>query len=184
MQQMKLNKIFIPLILLFAFSCSSEKKKLIDQIKDSEQSLLSDTVLEVNPKKGKDMRDLYLKYASDYATDTIAAGYLFKAADLSNGMHDPKTAVELLDRLLNKFPSYSKKADALFLQAFLYDTELKNIDSAKVKYKEFVRLYPDNPLTPSAIATVQQLESGLSDEEMIAKFKAMNDSVGEAEVKQ
>jgi outer membrane protein assembly factor BamD (BamD/ComL family) len=157
--------------------CTSEKQKQIDQIAKAESELMKDTSLMVNPEKGKAMKDLYLKFADQYATDTMSANYLFKAADLSNGLRDPKSTVEILDRLLHKFPNHSKCASALFLQAFIYDTELKMVDSAKVKYKEFVQRFPNDPLAPSAQVTLQQLESGISDEELVRQFQMMNDSM-------
>jgi len=168
------------LFLAFAFEmtgCTSDKQKQIDQISKAEMELMKDTSLMVDPEKGKVMKDLYLKFADQYSTDTMSAGYLFKAADLSNGLRDPKSTVEILDRLLVKYPTHPKCASALFLQAFIYDTELKLADSAKVKYKEFVQRFPNDPLASSAQATFEQLESGISDEELVKQFQIMNDSM-------
>ena len=158
-------------------SCTSDKQKMIQEISKSESELMNDTSLVLNVVKGKAMQDLYLKYADTYNTDTLCASYLFKAADLSNGMHDPNKAVELLGRMLQKYPTHPKCSDALFLQAFLYDTELKLTNSAKEKYKEFIQRFPNDALAPSAVASLQQLESSMSDEELVKKFQRMNDSL-------
>ena len=141
---------------------------------------MNDSSLMVNPEKGKAMKEMYLKFADKYADDTLCANYLFKAADLSNGLHDPKSTVEILDRLLIKYPTHPKCAPALFLQAFVYDTELKLVDSAKVKYREFVQRFPNDPLAQSAEVTLQQLESGISDEELVRQFQMKNDSLNAA----
>ena len=172
-------------VLLFAFvltmmSCTSDKQKQIETIAKAESELMNDTSLMVNPEKGKTMKELYLKFANKYPDDTISANYLFKAADLSNGLRDPKSTIEILDRLLTAYPKSQRCASALFLQAFIYDTELKMVDSAKVKYKEFVRRYPADPLAQSAEATLMQLESGISDEELVRQFQMMNDSLNAA----
>lgn len=175
---MRLHKIltFISVV-LFIVACTSEKEKLIKQISIAESELMKDTSLVVNPAKGKAIKDLYLKFVNDYSADTMSAGYLFKAADVSNGMRDPNSTVELLGRLLIKYPDHPKCASALFMQAFVYDTELHSPESAKPKYKEFVRRFPNDALAPSAQATLQQLEMGISDEELVKKFQMMNDSL-------
>jgi len=172
-------------VLLFAFvltmvSCTSDKQKQIETIAKAESELINDTSLMLNPEKGKAMKELYLKFANKYPDDTISANYLFNAADLSIGLHDSKSTVEILDRLLTTYPKSPKCASALFLQAFIYDTELKMVDSAKVKYKEFVQRFPSDPLAQSAEATLMQLESGISDEELVRQFQMMNDSLNAA----
>ncbi|MBK8584090.1 MAG: hypothetical protein IPN88_01050 [Bacteroidetes bacterium] len=96
-------------VLLFAFvltmvSCTSEKQKQIETIAKAESELINDTSLMVNPEKGKAMKEMYLKFADKYPDDTISANYLFKAADLSNGLRDPKSTIEILDRLLTTYP--------------------------------------------------------------------------------
>lgn len=163
-------------VILFLGACSSEKEKLISQIKTAETGLLNDTSLVVNLEKGKAVKEMYLKFVELYPKDTMSGSFLFKAADLSNSMRDPNTTVELLGRLLNKYPDHPRCASALFMQAFVYDTELHSPESAKAKYKEFVQRFPTDPLAPSAQATYEQLEMGISDEELVKKFQMMNDS--------
>ena len=148
-------------VLLFAFvltmvSCTSDKQKQIETIAKAESELINDTSLMVNPEKGKAMKEMYLKFADKYPNDTISANYLFKAADLSNGLRDPKSTIEILDRLLTTYPKSQKCASALFLQAFIYDTELKMVDSAKVKVKEFIQRYPTDPRPQSDGAPLMQ----------------------------
>ncbi len=173
-------KLYRPIALLFFITflvgCSSEKEQLMNEIKKAESGLVNDVSLVVDPEKGKAVKDLYLKFAGLYPDDTLSASYLFKAADLSNSMRDPNTAVELLGRLLNKYPTHQRCASALFMQAFIYDTELHSKEAAKRRYKEFVQRFPDHPLAPSAQATFEQLEMGISDEELVKKFQMMNDS--------
>jgi hypothetical protein len=164
-------------IILFAFTaCTSDKQKLVDEIAAGEKKLMNENSLIVDTVSGKKVKELYLKYAEQFKDDTLSGTYLFRAADLSNGMRDPHSAVNILQTMLRRFPDHSKAASALFLQAFLYDTELHSPDSAKVKYREFIHRFPEDPLTLSAEATLNQLESGLSDEELIRKFEMMNDS--------
>lgn len=172
-----IRSIFVLVIVVFLGACSSEKDKLIAQIKSAESGLMNDTTLIVNVEKGKVVKELYLKFADLYPKDTMSGSYLFKGADLSNSLRDPNSTVELLGRLLLKYPDHPRCAAALFMQAFIYDTELHSPESAKAKYKEFVQRFPNDPLAPSAQATYEQLEMGISDEELVRKFQMMSDSL-------
>ncbi len=172
-----IRPLLVLVVVLFLGACSSEKDKLIAQIKSAESGLMNDTTLIVNIEKGKAVKEMYLKFVELYPKDTMSGSYLFKAADLSNSMRDPNTTVELLGRLLLKYPDHPRCAAALFMQAFVYDTELHSPESAKAKYKEFVQRFPNDPLAPSAQSTYEQLEMGISDEELVKKFQMMNDSL-------
>ena len=115
-----------------------------------------------------------LVYADTYKDDTTSASYLFKAGDLSNGLQRPKEAIAIFERLRTSFPKYRKTPAALFMQGFIYETSLQNKDKAKEKYKEFVQKYPGHNLTPSAQASLDQLNANLSDEDLIRSFEAKN----------
>ena len=167
---------YISIILLAVAitSCESAKKKLADQIKASETKLFNDSMKVLNLQEANAVYKNYILYADTYKEDTSSADYLFKAADLANGLNRPKESIELFERLRNSFPQYRKSSSALFMEAFIYETAMNDKESAKKKYKEFIAAYPDHKLTPSAKASLDQLNSNLSDEEMIKMFEAKN----------
>ena len=118
----------------------------------------------------------YEKYASTFPDDTASAGYLFKAADLAHGMKKSQDAVRLYKNFISRYPNHTKAAASYFLMAFVYDNDMHNKDTAKIYYKEFLEKFPNHQLAPSAKASLDQIEMGLTDEELVRMFEARLDS--------
>lgn len=165
------------LILIGLGSCATKREKEIGEISQLEQKLFNDTVLVTDTALSSKMRKMYIQFADENLNDTLSGTYLFKAADLSVGLNEPNVAVQLLERIIVKFPNHPKVAQALFYQAFIYDTQLHLVESAKEKYKTFAQKFPNDPMAPSAKATLMQLEAGLSDEDLVRMFEHKSDSL-------
>ena len=60
----------------------------------------------------------------------------------------------------------------LFLQGFVYESQLHNIIRAKEAYTEFIRKYPRHQLAKDAQFSIENL--GKSDEELIKMFEEKN----------
>lgn len=170
------NKLILLSAFVVLFSCKSEKQKLSEQIKANEEKLFNDSTKMLNPAVAKDEFEAYQKFASDYPNDTASPGFLFKAADLASGMRRPREAARLYRELISKYPDHSKIATSYFLLAFVYDNDIKQKDSAKIYYKEFLEKFPTHQFAPSAKASLDQIEMGLSDEELVKIFEARLDS--------
>lgn len=165
------------LILIGLVSCFSKREKEIKEISQLEQKLLSDSVPMKDTALSAQVRKLYIQFADENLKDTLSGNYLFKAADLSVGLNEPNIAVQLLERIIVKFPNHSKVAQALFYQAFIYDTQLHLVETAKEKYRIFAQKFPNDPMASSANATLMQLEAGLSDEDLVRMFEHKSDSL-------
>ena len=66
------------------------------------------------------------------------------------------------------------------MQGFVAETGLNDDELAKKKYTAFIEKYPMHDLAPSAQATLEQLNLGLTDEELIRMFEARQDSSEES----
>jgi TolA-binding protein len=165
------------IILAVVAGCKSEKKKLSEQVQANEKTLYTDSTKMLNHNLALSEIDLYKEYAEKYPDDTMSASYLFRAADLAHGMRKNREAMDLYNKFISKYPSHQKAAASLFLIAFIYDNDMNMKDSAKVKYKEFLKKYPQHNLAPSAMSSIQQIELGLSDEEMVKRWEAKQDSL-------
>src|SRR5262249_53413303 len=122
----------------------------------------------------------YKDFTTKYPDDTASASYLFKAAELANGMRRYRDAIDLYGQFREKYPDHHKAAASLFLQAFIYDNNLRDKEKAKQLYSEFLQKYPGHQLASSATASLEQLKLGLSDEELIRRFEARQDSLANA----
>jgi outer membrane protein assembly factor BamD (BamD/ComL family) len=170
------NYILLAFITPVFFSCQSEKEKLANQIKTDEQKLFNDSTKMLDPKVANDELAAYEKYVSAFPDDTASADYLFKAADLAHGMKRSQEAVRLYKDFISRYPGHSKIAASHFLLAFVYDNDLHRKDSAKFFYTLFLEKFPTHQLAPSAKASLDQIELGLTDEELVKIFEARLDS--------
>lgn len=165
------------LFLIGLASCTSKREKEIRDISQLEQKLFNDTIPLKDTSLSAKVRKLYIHFADENLNDTLSGTYLFKAADLSVGLNEPDVAVQLLERIILKFPNHPKVAQALFYQAFIYDTQLHLVENAKEKYRIFTQKFPNDQMAPSAKATLMQLEAGLSDEDLVRMFEHKSDSL-------
>ena len=113
-----MKKIVLVFILLFSLaSCKSSKEKLIEDISLNEQKLVSDTTRLLNSSVAEGVLKSYTEFVESYPEDSLSSSYLFKAADLANGMRNFKKAIDLYMLFIEKFPTHQKAPSALFLQA-------------------------------------------------------------------
>lgn len=173
---MKTVKLFVFSFLIVAIiSCENKKEKLISKIEESEKRLFSDSANinmgKVNYPASWDIVKLYTEYSDNYPEDAKAPEYLFDAAKILQGINQPNEAIEYLQKIINNYNAYEKAPVALFLIAFIYETELNEFEKAKETYSEFLKKYPNSEYAPAANASFDQIESGKSNEELIKEFQ-------------
>ena len=172
----KILIVMIASVSVLMVSCGNEKQKMNDEISSAEQKLKNDSSVVIDKQKAAEVIHLYLAYAEKFKDDSLSAEYLFRAADVTNGIHQPDKAIELYERV-QQFKSYSKTPVSLFLQGFIAETELQDMQRAKEYYEKFLKQYPDHKLANDVKITIANL--GKSPEELIKEFeaKASSDSV-------
>ena len=158
------------------FSCQSKKEKLQSEIKKNESQLFNDSTKMLDAQVANQTLEGYEKFVNTFPDDTASPGYLYKAADLAQGMKKSREAIRIYKEFIAKYPQHSKVAASYFLMAFVYDNDLHQKDSAKIFYKEFLEKFPTHQLAPSAKASLDQIEMGLTDEELVRMFEARLDS--------
>jgi len=131
----------------------------------------------------KDLLVAYDDYVAAYPNDTNSANYLFKEADFYRYMRQPVKSVHIYARIFNDYPQYIKRPYALFLQGFIYENEIRNLDSARVKYEQFLSTYPNHPIAKDVRITMSNM--GKTPEQLIKEFEAREqaDSLSKASVK-
>src|SRR6187549_3097640 len=114
--------LWIVLITAGLASCKSENQKLTEKIRQTEKEILNDSSQTVNRKKAQEMINLYKEYAEKFRQDTMAAEYLFRAGDISNGIGQYREAIEFYKKC-SEINTYPKQPVAFFLQGFIYETQ-------------------------------------------------------------
>ncbi len=168
-----MKKIFQPsvivMLLLLIVSCVKPQTSMQAQINDMEKSLFKDASQIPNPQAADSMIKMYLKYADQFQDDTLSPEYLFRAGDIANGIGKSKDALGYFGRVA-RYPNYKKVATALFLQGFVCENSLGDVDGARKYYKKFLEQYPNHKLANDVKNSLSHL--GKTPEELILEFES------------
>jgi outer membrane protein assembly factor BamD (BamD/ComL family) len=167
----------LPVMLLTACggSDAAPDAKMIEareRIRAKEDSLFDHRAFDQRTALG--MIDVYKAYAAAYPLDSLAPEYLFRAAGMHKSGQQPDKAIALYDRITHNYQSWRRRVDVLYMKALTLDDDLDQDGEALRIYQQVINEYPDHPFARDAKAMIENL--GLTNEELIAKFKAMNDS--------
>ena len=144
-----------------------------DEAKDAKQlmafpDLPSDTLLhqaskqvfnanQINEVKAKEYIDYCEAYALTNPASSTSPEYLFKAAEIARNLTSYHKCISLYTSLIKQYPKYEKAAVAMFLKAFILDTQFKDLPKAKAAYEEFLSKYPDNNFAKDARFLLENL---------------------------
>lgn len=120
----------------------------------------------------------YESYAAENPKSAKAAEYLYKAADFYRALGKPLRSITLYQKIYENFPE--KRSTALFLQGFVFENEVGNLDNAQLKYHQFLKEYPNDPLANDVRLSLQNL--GKTPEQLVQEFIAKQklDSLNQA----
>lgn len=160
-------------------SCKNQEQKPIANETKSEIKQLEDSLLANQNGKNylvtaPELIRLMSEYVSKNPTDTVCASYLFKSGDISRGLGKMDDAIKYWQNLCEKYPEHKRAPDALFLQAFTYENDVKDLEKAKNLYEEFLQKYPTHPFAENIPVILANL--GKSPEELIEAFKQKNNN--------
>lgn len=175
----KLGKINIwafLLIVIIANSCKentktvdSNKEKLIGMINNLEDTLYGNPTAKIDKKKAVRLFDYYKDFASQYADDSLAPVFLYRAAEIAIPIGNPVGSVEIYNQIISQYPNFEKLANCYFMRAFVFDNNLRDYEKAKESYFLFLERFPKHELADDAQMSIQLL--GKSDEEIIKQFE-------------
>ena len=158
-------------VLIMCANCTSQRDKALGEILSYEGSIDFATS-KVDIPTGETLVKMYVGFANDYPTDTLAPMYLMKAADVAMNIKRGDIAIKYLDRVVKDYPDYDKLADCYFMRGYVYETVLADINKAKEAYELFLIQYPNHPLAADTRIIIQNLS--LSDEEIIRMIMEKN----------
>jgi len=166
-----MKNLFIALFLsIILFSCTDDKTNLIKQI----DAVTADMKQEEFPSKEnmEKVIALYDEYTLTFPEDEKNYDFLELKAKYQAANGEYEDAINTYSHILERYPENEKNAGALFMQAFIYENQLNDKETAKEIYTDFLAKYPNHELASSAQFSLDNLF--LSDEEIINKFKQFN----------
>lgn len=113
--------------------------------------------------------DMYIQQSELYSLlmpgSDLTPVLLYRAGEVARSARNYEKALELYGKLYEEYAEYEKAPQALFMQAFILDNDLKRIDEAGQLYQSFIDQYPDDDFTSSAQVLLENL--GKDEEEII-----------------
>jgi outer membrane protein assembly factor BamD (BamD/ComL family) len=158
-------------VLMICANCTSQRDKDLNAILSYEATIDFATA-KVDISTGETLVKMYVGFATDYPTDSLAPMYLMKAADVAMNIKRGDIAIKYLDRLIKDYPNYDKLPDCYFMRGYVYETVLTDVNKAKEAYELFLMQYPNHPLAADIRTIIQNLS--LSDEEIIKMIMEKN----------
>lgn len=181
---MKNSILILGILLLVISSCNNSstsiennnqvdsKTELVNEIKAIEAELFKNPNAETNKVKANELIQLYKGFVDNNREDALAADFLFKAGEVAEGLNKHQLAIEYFNRVVNEYPEYVKRPEALYLTGFINETKLEKFGEAKTIYERVIQEFPNHILAKNATHAIENL--GMSDEELIQKFEALN----------
>lgn len=124
----------------------------------------------------KKKADAFIEIAETYAAlleksnPDKKVDLLLMAGALAKTIGNPNKAVQLYYNVGEKMPGHPKAPTALFMQAFIYENDLQDMEKAKAAYELFLERYPNDPDYADDAQTALKL-LGKSPEEIIRQFE-------------
>ncbi len=186
------STLFTTVLALFVAACggAAEADKSADprtlparemsaRIRTMEDTLFAKDVFD--RRGAQALLDVYKAFAKAFPTDSMAPEYLFRAAGMNKGLGQPEDAVVLYERIIKEHPQWARVADTYYMRAFTIDADLKEKGRAKAAYEEVIARFPDHRFARDSKAMIDNLK--YTDEELIDRFRRMNDSIEAAKGK-
>jgi tetratricopeptide (TPR) repeat protein len=149
---------FLPILFLSACNKGQEKANLVpreaavQKIDSLENKIKASIQKQENPDVTLAMHAIknYQYFAADFPNDTLSPTYLFRAAQIYEGvLRDFQNAAKLYGKVYETYPEFKNRPMMLFHEGNAY-AELQDTALASVKLKEFIRLYPKHNFADDA----------------------------------
>jgi tetratricopeptide (TPR) repeat protein len=153
---------------------AAEPKVALDpalvEIRSMEQRARKDTVLDRTT--GLRLLRAYQDYYNRHPQDSLAMSFLFEAGRVADALGKYEKAIELFANFHDGSKDLTRKAEAAYLVAFIYDAHLQQPKDATKQYNKVIELYPNSPWAVQAKQALHLV--GKSDEELLRFLKEKN----------
>ncbi len=130
-----MKKIVFFSLALFLFSCTDNKSKWIQNIKNLES--------DKNYANSDSLIHTYIQFAEKFKDDKFAINYLFKAAELQVKQQKFNDGAKLYVNITETYPDSSLSTEAMFRAANIYQM-IDEKNKCKILYNKFLEKYPNN----------------------------------------
>lgn len=144
----------------------------IEKVNALEAKIYSDSAFVLDRDLAVEAVSAYIEFAEAYPEHENTPDYYFKAGEISMNMMLASQAIMYFNKVENQYNTYEKAPYSIFLQAFIYETQLNNLEKAKEYYQKYIDKYPDHEFAKDAKLSIENL--GVPLDELIRKFEENN----------
>ncbi len=139
-----------------------------DRLKDLGERLMNDSTNRIDYSVANDFINTCELHALILPKNDKSAEYLHKAGETARSIRKFPMALSFYEWICERYPEHPKAAQALFLQGFTYDNDLKDLEKARALYTAFIEKYPNDDFADDTQFLLDNL--GKDDEEIIQQF--------------
>ena len=170
----KVTSMLCVIAMLMAVSCKHAPKEmsrdeLFATIDSIEKPLMQDAQLQaVDSVQGRQLVDLYVRFADAFPEDSLTPAYLHRAAQVCNGMGQFDDMANYYDRVIDNYGDYQHLDECYYEKGIALDNAGRK-DAARDAYQQFLDNYTDHFLTEDIRRAMSLLD--MSDELLIEYIK-------------
>ncbi len=128
-----------------------------------------DVAKPLDQPKARTLIEKSKRFAQAFPGDPLGGAYLFRSGEVARGIRDYAEAIALFEEVETKYPSHERAPQALFLRAFTYEENMRDVASAKKYYQLFLKKYPNHAIAAHVKDLLKVVET--PPEELIKQFK-------------
>ena len=159
----------LAVIMIACQSAAQKTKAQIEALQALEMKIMEAQDVNMDTSLAREFLAKAKAFATDFPEDTLSASYLLKAAGVAQGLREYGQAIQLAGRVWREYPDQENAPAALFLQGFIYDSDLNDTTNARKYYEQFLTKYPNHPFAENANQLLSVL--GKDPEALIREFE-------------
>ncbi len=152
----------------FKVNSSVEDGSIDSRIERLGNAMFNDSTHQFNERTATQFVDACEAHALLMPNEDSSIEYLHKAGETARSIRSFRKAISIYDWLYEKYPSDSRSSQALFLKAFTFDNDLRDLTTAKSLYEEYLEKYPNDDFFDDTQFLLKNL--GKSDEEILKEL--------------
>ncbi len=161
--------LFVLFLAIATMSCNNQEKERTN-ILELEKNMVDENGV-LNATSADKLIEAYQNYAKKFPNDEMSPHFLFKAVDISVAYNalNPQKTIDITNVLIENYPDFEMTPMAMYIKGFVYENQMNDFDKALDTYHQFLKSYPDNPMTSEVEACIKNI--GIPLEELIKTFE-------------
>lgn len=140
-----------------------------EKVREISKQIFNDSTQQFNNEIASAFVDACEIHALILNKDSLSAEYLIDAATVARNLNQVPRVLDIFKWIYTIFPNHPKAADAMFLEGFTLDSDMKELEKARTAYQNFLSRYPNDEFSDDAKVLLQNL--GKSDEEILSELE-------------